>query len=122
MVDAARRTGHCLVVVGAFIGLEASAALAQAGVSGRLVVRSGAPGVKRLGPELARMVGAKLREMGVEITTNAEPEAFEGGGGRAAVRGSCAIANDCASTSSAAHGIWTFADAQGTKRSKSGSA
>ena len=82
ILGAARGDGRCLVVGGGFIGMEASAALAQAGVSVRLVMRGSAPGEKRLGPDLAAMAGAKLREMGVEITANAEPEAFEGEGGR----------------------------------------
>jgi thioredoxin reductase len=82
ILDAAHDAGRCLVVGGGFIGLEASAALAQAGVSVRLVVRGAAPGEKRLGPDLAALVGGKLQEMGVEVTTCSEPEAFEGEHGR----------------------------------------
>lgn len=80
--DAARDAGRCLVVGGGFIGLEASAALAQAGVSVRLVARGAAPGDKRLGPDIAAIINKKLREIGVEVTTRAEPEAFEGEFGR----------------------------------------
>jgi apoptosis-inducing factor 3 len=45
-------------------------------------VRGEAPGASRLGPDLAAVIGAKLREMGIEITANAEPVAFEGEAGR----------------------------------------
>lgn len=84
ILEAARSAGRCLVVGGGIIGLEASAALGQAGISVRLVVRGDAPGEKRLGPDIAAMVDANLREMGIAVTTNAEPEAFEGENGRLA--------------------------------------
>lgn len=84
VLDAARQAGRCVVIGGGFIGLEASAALAQAGIAVRLVLREEAPGEKRLGPEIAGMIGATMREIGVGIVAEASPEAFEGEDGRLA--------------------------------------
>jgi len=78
--------GSCVVIGGGFIGLEAAAALAEAGADVALMVGEAAPGAGRLGEDFAGLIAGRLRGLGVALHVEEEPAAFEGDGRREAVR------------------------------------
>ena len=79
---AAAAGGRCVVIGGGFIGMEAAASLAQAGVETALLVRETAPGAGRFGADIAAMIAEHLRDLGVDLRIGAEPARFEAREGR----------------------------------------
>ncbi len=85
IAERVRNGSHALVLGSGFIGCEIAASLARIGAHVTLIAQEDAPQRGRLGLAVALRIGDWLRELGVELVTDAEVRAIEDG--RAALLG-----------------------------------